>query len=349
VEPEGSFEGRSILHVARPLADVARDRDASEARLREQLAEARMRLRAARSERPAPLRDEKILTAWNGLAISAFARAALALGEPRYAEVASRTAGLLLSRLRRDGRVLRSYKDGAARHPGYLDDYAFLAAGLLDLFEATGEPRWLDEAISLDGVLSERFEDREGGGFFMTADDHEVLLAREKPAHDGAEPSGNSVHALTLMRLHELTGDDAYRRRAVATLGAFRSRLEGAPVALSEMLLAVDFHLDAPKQIVIVSPGGRAEAEPLLAVLRGRFVPNRVLVVASEAEDLEALTRRVPALEGKRALGGRATAYVCRAWVCDRPTSDPALFTAQLDEVEPLPESADGRVETSGR
>jgi len=342
VVPGGNFEGRSILHVPHPSAEVARERGVSEGELRERLAASRERLYAARAKRPAPIRDEKVLTAWNGLAVSAFARAALALGEPRYARVASRTAAFLLSHLRRDGRLMRSYKDGAARHAGYLDDYAFLTAGLLDLVEVTAEPRWLDEALSLDAVLSEHFEDREAGGFFMTADDHEELLAREKPAHDGAEPSGNSVHALNLMRLHELTGDDGYRRRAVATLGAFRGRLEGAPLSLSEMLLALEFHLDAAKQIVIVAPGSWENAEPLLAVLRSRFVPNRVLAAVGEGEELQALQQRIPSLEGKRALGGRTTAYVCRAWVCDRPTSDPEVFASQLGEVEPLPGGGDG-------
>src|SRR6266508_733254 len=170
--------------------------------------------------------------------------------------------------MRVEGRLRRSFKDGQARHDSYLDDYAFLVAGLLDLYEATGRPRWLREAIALDREIEKHYEDK-AGGYFMTSDDHEALLAREKPAHDGAEPSGNSVQALNLLRLHELTTDDRYRQRAEATLRSFAPLLSRASAALSQMLLAVDFQLDTPKEVVIVAPAVREEAESLLAPLRG--------------------------------------------------------------------------------
>jgi hypothetical protein len=331
----GNFEGRSIFHVPRPLPDVARDLDLPPEKLRAVIEESRDGLYAGRAKRPSPLRDDKILTAWNGLMISAHAQAALVLGEERYAQRAARAAEFVLTRMRKDGRLLRSYKDGRPRHTGYLDDYAFLIAGLLDLYEATGEPRWLREALALDGLLEKLYEDKEHGGYFMTSHDHEALLAREKPAHDGAEPSGNSVQALNLMRLHELTTEDRYRQRAERTLRAFGSRLAQAPAALSEMLLASDFHLDTPKELVIITPGSRNEAEPLLAKLRSTFVPNRVLTVAAEA-DLTAQSRLVPLLRGKVARRGQATAYVCERRVCRFPTSDPEVFARQIQKVEPL-------------
>jgi hypothetical protein len=271
--------------------------------------------------------------------ISAHARAALVLGEPRYTERASRAADFVLGRMRRDGRLFRSWKEGRAYHGGYLDDYAFLTAGLLDLHEATGDLRWLREAIALDRLLEAHFEDREAGGFFMTSDDHEELLAREKPAYDGAEPSGNSVQALNLLRLHELTTADRYRQRAERTLGAFGATLGRAPVALSEMLLALDYHLDTPKEIVIVTAGSREEAAPFLTELRGRFVPNRIVAVAGQGDRVATL---IPLVEGKVALGGKATGYVCENRVCDLPTTDPAIFARQVARVRPLPE-ADGR------
>jgi hypothetical protein len=295
-------------------------------------------LLTARARRPAPLRDEKILAAWNGLMIGAFARAALVLNEPSYAARAARAADFVLVKMRRAGRLLRSHSEGESRHDGYLEDYAFLIAGLLDLHEATSAPRWLSEAIALDRVLEQHFEDA-GGGYFATSDTHEPLFARAKPVQDGAEPSGNSVAALNLLRLHELSDDDRYRQRAGRTLQALSKRLAQAPAAFSELLLAVDFQLDLPKQVVIVAPT-RDAAEPLLGRLRRAFVPNRVLVVAVQGADLLAQARLVPLLEGKRALAGKATAYVCERRVCDRPTSEPDVFAAQLAKAQPL---ADGR------
>ena len=293
------------------------------------------RLLEVRSERPAPLRDEKSLAAWNGLMISALSRAAFVLDDDRYAERATRAADFVLSRMRVDGRLRRTFKDGQARLRGYLEDYAFVIAGLLDLFETTGEPRWLVEAVALDEVLADSFEDPEGGGFFLIGEGHEPLLAREKPANDGAEPSGNSVHALNLLRLYELTTEDQYRRRAERTLTAFAPSLGGHPAALPEMLLAVEFHHDVAREIVIVTPS-REAAEPFLAELRDTFLPNRVLAVV-EASDVEERADVVPLVRGKLALGGRATAYVCERQVCKRPTSDPAVFARQIQSASLAP------------
>jgi hypothetical protein len=332
----GNFEGRSVLSAPRPLVEVARELGLAERAARKALEEAREILLAQRARRPPPLRDEKILAAWNGLMIGALARASVALAEPRYAAQAARAAAFVLERMRENGRLRRSYGNGRARHNAYLDDYAFLVSGLLDLFEATGTPRWLAEAKGLDQVLERHYEDRSAGGYFTTSDDHEALLARAKPAHDGAEPSGNSIQALNLLRLHELTDDDRYRVRAERTLATLSGSLARAPEAFSELLLASDFQLDRPKQIVIVAPSDRAQAEPLLARLRAAFVPNRILVVAVEGSDLLAQSRLVPLLEGKVARGGQATAYVCERRICERPTSDPALFAAQIAKTERL-------------
>jgi uncharacterized protein YyaL (SSP411 family) len=232
--------------------------------------------------------------------------------------------------------------DGKARHNAYLDDYAFLIAGLLDLYEATSNLRWLKEALALDATLGELYEDEEAGGFFMTSDDHEALLAREKPAYDGAEPSGNSVAALNLLRLYEFTSDDRYRVRAERTLKAFAPRLTQAPASLSEMLLALDFQLDTPFELVIVTPTARREAEPLLVQLREVFVPNRILAIVAEGGDLSAQAKVIPLIENKTTREGKATAYVCEAGMCELPTTDPAVFARQIRKVHPLevPEKA---------
>jgi len=325
VTAEGNFEGRSILHASRPRAEAPRE-----------LEPTRELLYHARRRRPLPLRDEKILTSWNGLMISAQAQAALVLGEARYASRAERAAGFLLAKLRRNGRLLRSYKDGQARHNAYLDDYAFLTAGLLDLYEATGNLRWLREALELDRALEAHYEDPRRGGFFLTSRDHEPLLARQKPVYDGAEPSGNSVALLNLLRLHEFTTEDRYRQRAERALKAFAGALAESPASLSEMLPALDFFLDTPKQILIVTPASRAEAEPLLARLRAAFVPNRILAVVPQGQTLSAHARLTPLLENKTAVQGRATAYVCEKRVCQLPTSDPEVFARQVRKTQPL-------------
>jgi uncharacterized protein YyaL (SSP411 family) len=336
VTDAGNFEQRNILHVPRPLPEVARELGLPTEKVRATVEESKDRLYAARARRPPPLRDEKILVAWNGLMIAAHAKAALVLGEEEYAQRPARAAEFVLTRMRKEGRLLRSYMDGRARHNGYVDDYAFLIAGLLDLYEATGEARWLREALALDGTLEKLYEDKQSGGYFMTSGDHESLLAREKPASDGAEPSGNSVQALNLMRLHELTTQDRYRQRAERTLRAFGEQLSRAPASLSEMLLATDFHLDTPKELVIVTRTSRQEAGPLLAKLRSTFVPNRVLIVAAEGADLAAHLQVVPLLQGKVTRKGQATAYVCEKRVCKLPTSDPEVFARQIQKVEPL-------------
>ncbi len=336
---KGNFEGRTILRAPESPEAIARGLALSEEKLDAILSEAKELLYGARSSRPHPLRDEKILTAWNGLMISAYARAGLVLDDSRYVEQASRAARFLFGSSYRDGRLYRTYMDGQARNNAYLEDYAFLIAGVLDLYEATGDLSWLERAVELDAILGKHFEDKTQGGYFLTSDDHENLLVREKPAYDGAEPSGNSVAVLNLLRLHEFTTGDDYRKRAERSFRYMADILQSNPVALSEMLLAIDFYFDTPKQIIIVTPSGKKkDAAPLLAVLRSRFVPNRILSVVSEGEELESSARVVPLLGGKEAMDGQVTAYVCENRVCKLPTSDTEEFARQLRLVKTLPE-----------
>ena len=330
VTAAGNFDGRTVLHRPRGEVDLARELRVAPADLRRRVSEARDRLYDARARRPAPLRDEKILTAWNGLMISAFARAALVLHVPAYADRAAGAAEFLLTRARDGDRLVRSVVGVTGEQPGYLDDYAFLIGGLLDLFEASGRTRWLRAALALDGVLEADFEDRTGGGFFRTPAGADPLLAREKPHYDGAEPSGNAAQLLNLVRLHDFTGDDRFRTRAGRALEAFASTLNRAPTAAAEMLLVLDYRLDTPKEVIIVTPTARREADPFLQRLGATFLPNRILAVAVEGPDLEEQARVVPLLAGKYARGGQATAYVCENRVCDLPTTDPVRFAEQI-------------------
>jgi len=333
VTEKGDLDGRSVLHVPASPERIAGSLRMKLAAFRDACDAARHDLYVARAKRPPPLRDDKVVAAWNGLAISAFARGAQVLGEERYAGRAARAAGHVLGAMSRDGRLVRSWRGGRQGTAGTLDDYAFVAQGALDVFEATHDPRWLSSAIALHRTLELHFQDP-NGGYFLSADDDEALLTREKPGYDGAEPSGNSIAALNLLRLAELTGADPWRKAAEATIKAFAGRITGD--ALPAMLSALDFATDRPLEVVVVAPQ-RGDAALLIAAARRVYVPNRVLAVATEGPDLAAQQRLVPLLEEKRAMGGKATAYVCRGTVCELPTSDPDEFVRQLGRADPLP------------
>jgi len=327
VTPEGNLEGRSILHEAVALDEVARRFEQTPDELRAGLAGSRQKLYETRSKRSWPLCDDKILTSWNGLMISAFARAAFVLDDPSLLDTARRAARHLLEARQASGRLRHAVAAGeAGRVEAFLEDYAFFVAGLLDLYESSGEKVWLERAIELQAVLDERYRDASRGGYFMTSHDHEALLAREKPIQDGAEPSGNAVTLLNLLRLHALTARDAYRAAAEALLRAFASTIRDSP----ELLVGLELYRDEAREIVIVTPRERDEARPFLDVLRTRFLPHAVRVVAVDGDEVRALASIVPPLAGKVAREGRATAYVCRRGACELPTTDVAVFAEQL-------------------
>ena len=326
ITPGGNFDGRNIPFVPRP------DEDEWEA-----LAPARAALHAAREERPRPLRDEKVLAGWNGLAVSALAFGGRVLAEPRWVAAAARAAEFVLGRMVKDGRLQRSWLAGDAGVPAFLEDHAFVAQGLLDLYEATFEPRWLEAALALSDRLEALFGDPGGGGWFVTAADHERLLAREKPTHDGAEPSGASVALLNALRLGAFTTDDRWRTVAERALRHHARTLEEQPLALAEMLLALDFVTDAPREVVLVWPGGEPAPEPFLAVLRRTFLPNRALAGAAEGEALARLGRIASVAGGKVAAGGKPTAYVCERGQCRLPAISADKLAAQIAPVQPYP------------
>ena len=221
------------------------------------------------------------------------------------------------------------------KHNAYLDDYAFYIAALLDLYEATHDIKWFNFAIEVDNTLAKHYEDKSGGGFFMTSDDHENLLVREKPAYDGAEPSGNSVAVLNLLRLLEFTTNDSYQKRAENALKAFHQNLTQSPAALSEMVLAVDFYLDKPKILVIVAPQNEnSKVEPFMKEFRRLYLPNKVLMVRTEGDELEEHGKTVPLVQGKTALKGNVTAYVCEKGICKLPARDPQTFAKQIATIE---------------
>jgi uncharacterized protein YyaL (SSP411 family) len=328
VTPAGHVDGRSVLHQPRPHELVAKDLQLTPAELAAVIDEARDALYTARRQRPPPLRDDKVLTAWNGLAIAAFAQAGFAFDNKAYLDTASAAAELLWAQRAADGRLVRVIKEGRGHGAAVLDDYAFYAWGLLALFQATGERRWLERAQQLDAIVAAHYE-AATGGFFLVADDHEPLLARERPTEDGARPSGTSVHTLNLLRLYELTLDERYRRRAAAAVRSVSAQLTEQPTSMGEMLIALEWLSDRTREVVVVSPPG-TEPSDLLLPVRSVFAPNQVWVLAAEGGPAA-----LPLLEGKVARDGKPTAYVCEQNVCKEPTTDAALLMLQLTEAMP--------------
>jgi uncharacterized protein YyaL (SSP411 family) len=333
VTQRGNFEGRNIFTARRSLTEVAEQQGVATDALERQLAESRKTLYALRAQRPAPGLDDKILSAWNGLMISAFVRGAVVLRSSDDLQRAAAAADFILSSLRRkDGRLLRSWRGTAGEAQGVVDDYAFLIAALLDLFEATSEARWLDEALSLQGILDSQFADEAGGGYFFTAADGEVLLARQKPAYDGAVPTGNAVAAANLLRLAELTGEQVHRDRAERIFSALSTTLRRGPTSAPELLVALDRAHSRGLEVVIICPEDRSEAASFQDVLASTFVPGMVSVVTIFGKDQKRLAKQVPWVADRPTANGAATAYVCREGVCKLPTTDPTVFLSQLLE-----------------
>jgi hypothetical protein len=322
----GNFEEHNILNVRRPAAEVARSENVTVERLTEAVERGRGRLFTERERRIKPGRDEKVITAWNGLMLEAFAEAAAVLGRDEYREVAERSAQFILDTLVKDGLLLHVYKDGRAKHVGFLDDYAFVVSGLVTLYETTGRLRWLEAALKLADKMVEEFWDEEGGGFFYNGRSGERLIVRSKDYFDNATPSGNSVAAEALLRLSVLTGKEDYRRKAVNVLRLVRDAVERYPSAFGYALGAIDFYLSTPKEIVVV--GEDAQARPLLHEVWTRYLPNKVVVLSSNVE--EAAARLVPLLQERTARDGRATAYVCESYACLQPVNTPEELAAQL-------------------
>jgi hypothetical protein len=317
---------KNILHITAPAEAFAGGRGMDIATFRVQLEEWRKKLYAVRAKRVAPALDDKILTGWNGLMIAGMAKGARVLNEPKYAEHAARAAEFVLDKLREDGRLLRTYRKGKARLTGYLSDYAFLVEGLINLYEATFDRKWLKEAAALTDMAIEYYFDFEGGAFFFTAKDAPKLLARSKSPHDGAIPSGNSVQALNLLRLSVLLNRKDYREKAESIFRAFAPRIEQSPGAFERLLCAVDFYHDRVKEIVIVGAPSSKDTQALVRSAFDRYVPNKVVVGLADAEP----NAEDPLVKGKTRMAGRATAYVCENYRCKLPVTSGEELAKQL-------------------
>jgi hypothetical protein len=328
VTPGGNFEGKNILNINRPAAEIAEAAHVPVAELLRVIEAARKTLFEVREQRIKPARDEKVLTAWNGLMLASFAEAAAVLEREDYAQLARSNARFVLENLYRDGLLLRTWKDGQAKLNGYLEDYAFFIDGLLALFETTGEFEWLDSAIELSAKMIDEFWDESDGGFFFTGKSHEELIVRSKDFFDNATPSGNSVAADVLLRLSVLTGSEDYARKAITIFRLNSTAMQRYPAGFGRVLCALDFHLAAKKEIVLLGEAGKADTQALEKVVWNSYLPNKILVKAS---DSEAMSRQsLPLLQGRTTQRDVATAYVCENFACQQPVTTAEELRSQL-------------------
>ncbi len=329
-DPHGELKGKNTLIVRMTVADAAKFFRKTEAEIAASLADSRKKLFDVRAKRPRPHLDDKIITSWNGLMITAFARGAQILDDPQYLAAAQGSANFIREHLWKDGALIRSYREGASAIAGFADDYAALIQGLLHLYEADFDVGWLKWAIELQKKQDALFADPAHGGYFSVAEGDASILLRMKEDHDGAEPSPNSVAAMNLLRLAQLTGDSTLHERAVKTIRAFSDQLARMPSTLPQLLCALDASLAKPRQIVIAGRPEVADTRALLREVHGKFLPNSLVLLAEGGEGQKWLGERLEFLRTVGPIEGKAAAYVCENFVCQLPTNDPAKLRELL-------------------
>ncbi len=330
-KPEGNWEGTNVLWRPAPIAQVAAAEGLDPDELVEEVADALATLFEIREGRVRPATDDKALTAWNAMAIGAFAEAGRAFGEPAFVSAAERCADFVLTHLRDDqGRLLRSWRNGVAGRPGFADDHALMASACLTLYETTFELRWFEQARVLADDLLRSFRDDERGGFFQTASDAERLVLRPKELYDNAVPSGNSVAAEVLLRLALLTGDAGYETAGLSALRLVRDAMAGAPTGFGHALSALDLYVGPAREVAIVGDLASPDTRTLVQEVTGRvFRPNVVLAVGHPGD--EHAQQIIPLLRDREARDGAATAYVCEGFVCRLPVTEAEALRAQLE------------------
>ncbi|OGW72715.1 MAG: hypothetical protein A2Y02_00470 [Omnitrophica bacterium GWA2_52_12] len=332
-DPHGEFTGKNILYRAKTADELIRVYGQTPETIEKTLAECRAELLQARNRRPRPHLDDKILTDWNGLMMASVAQGARTLNAPKLYEAAKRAADFILKNMRTaDGRLLHRWRDGEGAIPGFLDDYAFLIHGLIDLYQAGFEVRYLSEAKALTETTLALFSGPEGALRF-TAEGGERMLYETQELYDGAVPSGNSIMLLNLIRLSRLLGDPSFEKRAEAIFQFFSEKMAQYPAGFSQALIALEYQLGPSREIVLA--GTVQEAEPFLSRLRGHFIPNLVVLLNDPASH-EMLKRLSPFAAAKGKTSGPA-AYICRDQACDLPVTDPDRFAKMLEDKPDVP------------
>lgn len=328
IQPEGNFEGHAILYVPQDPSVVAKELSISEVDLAQRIAAIRATLLAQRNTRIRPGRDEKILASWNGMMLRSLAFAANVLDNADYRAAAIRNAEFITSKLYQNGQLYRSYKDGQAKFKGYLEDYACVADGMLALYEATFDLRWLHVAIELAESMTERFWDAQQRSFFDTASDHEQLITRPRDLYDNATPAGNSVAVDVLLRLATLLDRYEYRQYAETVLANLSGALLQLPGAFGRLLAAADFALAEPREVALIGDPADPAFKALLQATYRNYQPNKV--VAACKPDDQAAQQLIPLLAERPLFNQQATAYVCVRRACKLPTNDPNELINQL-------------------
>jgi uncharacterized protein YyaL (SSP411 family) len=330
---EGKMRGMNVLYQQHSLAATASYFKTLEAAMGQQLDRNRKQLLVSRTQRPRPPVDSKVITAWNGMIISALARSSRVLHEPRYLEAAQHDALMIKTYLYSSGtgRLKRRYSLGTAEVDGFLSDYANMIQGLLDLYEASFDLRWLNWALRLQRTQDSLFWDSKQGGYFTASASDEHLLWKDRDAYDGAEPSANSVAAMNLLRIWQMTEDDTVRRRAVKTISVFGGQLNGTPESMPAMMSAYDALNSVQRQIVIAGAPQSADTRQMLDLVWQRYVPNSILMLADQGAGQKELARRLSFIATMRPKNGKATAYICQNYVCNLPTDDPEVVARLLD------------------
>ncbi|MDZ7715942.1 MAG: thioredoxin domain-containing protein [Balneolaceae bacterium] len=333
---EGNYEdeatrqrtGKNILHLSKPIVDLAEERNLSKEQLSLKLQNIRTTLLEAREHRVRPLLDDKILTDWNGLMIAALAKAGRAFDESSYINEAKRSLSFINKTLLSEKQLLHRYRDDEAAIHAHADDYSFLIWGLYELYESTFETEFLKQALNLQEDFIANFWDEETGGFFFTAHKSEKLLGRTKEVYDGALPSGNSIAMLNLLRLGRITGNTDWEQKADSMNKLFSSQVSQAPTGFGQLLQALDFELGISYEVTIAGKKAASDTQKMLKTLYHSFSPNKV-VVLNDPDDSE-INKLAPYTKNQAMKNGKATAYVCENYSCKAPTNDPKIMLKEL-------------------
>lgn len=331
VKKEGNFNSQeeyhanqNILHRKSRTSPIEYNPGLSSAALEKKIDSLCSVLYTIRSKRPLPGKDDKIITAWNGLMISSFVHGYQILGTKKYLDAAEKATRFILSEMYTKGKLRRIFRNGVAKQPAYLDDYAFFIISLIDLYEATFNLDWLIKAEELNNKMTDYFWDDNSGGFFFTSASHRDLITRTKPSYDGAIPSGNSIAAYALLRLSKFFNNKEYYNKAEEIFKIFGEEIRQTPQAYMAMLKAVDFYLFPPKEIAFAGKINSNDLNKLLATLHSEFVPNKVIAFIDNLDEKKSsLEKMIPLLKDKIAISGKATAYVCKNFTCQLPVTEP--------------------------
>jgi uncharacterized protein len=328
----GQMDGKNILYLNDSHDAIANALNLRIVKLEHRLERARKKLFEFRSKKTHPLKDNKILTDWNGLMIAAFAKAAQVFNEPNYEKMARRAAEFVLSNLRRpDGTLFHRYREGHTGVPAYVDDYAFFIFGLIELYQTTFEVRYLQMAVELNQQLIDGYWDKKNGGFYFISERNDTLLVRPKEIYDGSIPSGNSIAMWNLLRLGRITGDRELEKKARQIAQTFYKTVEDAPSGYCQFAVALDFLLGPTYEVVIAGNSGSPDTKAMINALRSVFIPRTVVLMRPAEEDVPEIVKAAPFIKYQSARRGKATAYVCQNTVCLAPTTDINQMLRMLD------------------